>query len=159
MSDLNPVYLLVGLHAGLGEVAGLLFIWALVEIINNTPAGLIRAKKAALWGVVFIFASWITAGIYYVSHYGGVVKPVIMDGPLPWAHGVVLETKEHVFMYIPLLALVGYQAVRGIAEGRGKPVLSVTKWLLGLNVLLSFLMAWMGFLVSFVARLSAGGVK
>ena len=157
MFGIKFIYLLIGAHAGFGELAGLFFLWALVEVINDAPRGLERAKTAALWGIVFAFVSWISAGYYYTQHYGSIVKPLILAGPIPWAHLVMLETKEHVFIFIPVLALAGYRAVKGLGTDNGKQLQAATKWLLGLIALLCFVMAGMGYFVSLAVRLSSGG--
>jgi len=59
---------------------------------------------SSLLGFLSFMASWLSGGYYYVEHYGGAVKPLIKEGVYPWAHLVVMETKEHVFLFLPILA-------------------------------------------------------
>ncbi len=51
-------------------------------------------------------ASWLLGGWYYVTYYGSVVKPIIKSGPYPWAHLIVMESKEHIFLMLPILTAV-----------------------------------------------------
>ena len=95
---------LIGLHAWLGEFAALMFVWAFIELSSGADANIRRARTAVLLGLVFLFGAWFAGGYYYVEFYGAQVKPYIKEGPFPWAHGVVMETKEHVFLFLPLLA-------------------------------------------------------
>jgi glycopeptide antibiotics resistance protein len=79
---------------------------------NPSPERIKRAKLVALIGVVFLFLSWFTGGYYYVNIYGNNVKPLIKEGPFPWAHSIVTETKEHVFLFLPFLAILNYAAIK-----------------------------------------------
>jgi len=55
-------------------------------------------------GFLSFILSWIAGGYYYVEYYGGAVKPVIKAGEYSWAHLIVMETKEHIFLFLPILA-------------------------------------------------------
>ncbi len=153
---------LIGIHLAVGEIAILSFVWVIAELINPDIKRLRRAKIAALIGVVFFFLSWISGGYYYLTEYGSVIKPMIKAGASPWAHKIVMETKEHVFLMLPFLAFLVY----GIIANKGKEILSsknFRKWTLYLSGLVVFLgatMAFMGYLISSAARdaLAAGVV-
>ncbi len=97
---------LIGIHAGAGELGAVAFLWVFVELLKPSVRRVLRAKVAALVGVLAFFASWLVGGYYYVLYYGAEVKPVIKAGPVAWAHEIVTETKEHVFLFIPFLALL-----------------------------------------------------
>lgn len=143
----NP---LIGIHAGLGELGALLFLWVFVELLNPTEKRIKRAQLVALLGVIFIFLSWITGGYYYVEFYGSLVKPIIKEGPTPWAHSVVTETKEHVFLFLPFLSILAYGLIgklkTKIAKDRKLRVSILT--LVGLIVLVALSMAAMGYVIS-----------
>ena len=32
-------------------------------------------------------------------------RPIILAGPTPWAHLIVMEAKEHIFVFLPIIAL------------------------------------------------------
>ncbi|PIW97288.1 hypothetical protein COZ82_00380 [Candidatus Kaiserbacteria bacterium CG_4_8_14_3_um_filter_38_9] len=49
--------------------------------------------------------SWLAGGWYYWKYYGSVVKPIIVKGEYIWAHQVFMETKEHVFLFLPFATL------------------------------------------------------
>jgi len=96
-----------GLHVALGELSLLFIIWALVEVAwGPLGRGVLRAKIASLTGTILIFAHWLVSGWYYVAYYGPEVKPIIKAGPWPWAHAIFMESKEHIFLFLPFLALL-----------------------------------------------------
>jgi len=142
---------LIGAHAFLGEMGAVAFLWVLVEMLGeSTPNRIKRAKIAALIGVIAIFASWIVGGFYYVEFYGSNVKPLIKDGPQPWAHSLITETKEHVFLFLPFLSLLVLGTLckfkEAIASNRQARISVIILSLL--VVLIAFSMAGMGFLIS-----------
>lgn len=63
-------------------------------------------QNLSFWGGVSFVLAWIFGGYYYLQHYGGAVKPIIKSGQYPWAHAIVMEAKEHVFFFLPVLAIV-----------------------------------------------------
>ncbi len=144
------VHPLIGLHATLGELGVFAFLWMFVELLNPDEQRLRRAKIASFFGVIFLVASWLTGGYYYVVHYGEHIKPVIKEGPAPWAHGIVMEAKEHIFLFLPFLAIVIYAIVHSIGgllikdRALRKSVLT----LVALTVLIGLGMALMGYTVS-----------
>src|SRR3989338_2481334 len=103
---------LIGLHAGLGELGAIAFLWVLIEMMSPTPERVKRAKIVALIGVIALFLSWFIGGYYYVNTYGNEVKPIIKEGPQPWAHGIFMETKEHVFLFLPFLSILAFSIIR-----------------------------------------------
>ncbi len=93
------LHVLAGL-IGLGASYGIL----IVLFKRVTPLTFLRwASFVALISYIF---SWITGGYYYVLRYGAEVKPIILSGAYPWAHTFGMETKEHIFLFIPILAAV-----------------------------------------------------
>lgn len=142
--------LLIGLHAALGELGGLLFLWVFVEMLNPTESRIWRAQRVALMGMILLIFAWVIGGYYYVTYYGPFVKPVIKEGPLPWAHSVAMETKEHVFLFLPYLSIV----VWGLLRNNGLTLMTDMKMkvallvLIAAIVLITLAMAGMGFMVS-----------
>ena len=144
------MHALIALHAAFGEIGALLFLWVLVEMLNSSESSLRRARLAALLGVLFLFGSWAVGGFYYVTDYGTAVKPIIKEGPLPWAHSVITETKEHLFLFIPFIALLVWGLLKRyryefMQNARARLAVML---LSGLTVLLAFSMAGMGFIIS-----------
>ena len=141
---------LIGLHAWLGEFAALMFIWAFIELYSGADRNIIRARRAVLLGVVFLFAAWFAGGFYYVEFYGSGVKPLIKEGPFPWAHKVVMETKEHVFLFLPFLGLLAYGLMQRLGsrmahDGRARVA---ALYAVGSVAAIAASMAFFGFLVS-----------
>jgi hypothetical protein len=151
-------YTLVGAHAFMGEFGALCFLWALVEIINRSEASLARARIAAVLGVIALFGMLVDIENPYVTHYGPLDKPLILKGPMPWAHNLVMETKEHIALFIPIVALCATIALfHARSEGTGSPAYRYISMLCGLVVLMAFLMAGMGFIITTGVRVAVGG--
>lgn len=141
------VHPLVGVHAVLGEIGIFAFMWVFVELLNPTTQRLKRARIVAMLGVTFFLLSWIAGGIYYTEFYGPVVKPIIKEGPQPWAHNVVMEAKEHIFLFLPFLAIVNYLLIKNLKtqdNKKRKAILMLT----ALIIALGLLMALMGYLIA-----------
>lgn len=141
---------LIAFHAVLGEVGALAFLWVFVEMLNPSESRINRARKVALLGTLFLFGAWFFGGFYYVTDYGTLVKPVIKEGPLPWAHNVITETKEHVFLFLPFLAIFVLGLLRRYKDEfiQNKNFRTSVLVVSGLIVLLAFAMAGMGFIIS-----------
>ena len=135
------MHTLIALHAALGEAGALAFLWVLVELLN---------RIAAFLGVLFLTASWVAGGFYYVTEYGAAVKPLIKSGPLPWAHSVITETKEHVFLFLPFLAILAWGLLTRFRDEfmQNRDLRIATILVAGLVVLMAFAMAGMGFIIS-----------
>lgn len=63
--------------------------------------------------------SWLTGGYYYWFHYGGKVKPVILGGEFKWAHAVIMEAKEHAFLFLPVATVALAIALHCMLEDMG----------------------------------------
>lgn len=144
------MHFLIGIHAALGEAGALTFLWVMVEMLNPSESRLRRARIAALLGVLFLIGAWFFGGFYYITEYGAAVKPIIKSGPMPWAHEVITETKEHVFLFLPFLAILALGLLnRYHTEFLQNRNFRIAVLLLsGLIVLMAFAMAGMGFIIS-----------
>lgn len=94
------------LHIGFGELT-LLFTMGVVAALiwGSQNRKVLIAKIASLAGALSAILSWVISGTYYVVFYGPDVKPTIKSGPWPWAHSIFMESKEHVFLFLPFLAV------------------------------------------------------
>ena len=101
---LNNKPVLVGLHLALAIIGIDLFLWLAGELIGN-PLRRGRLKIVAPAATVSFALSWLLGGYYYVKYYGVLVKPGILAGAAPWAHGVAMEAKEHIFLFLLPMAL------------------------------------------------------
>lgn len=137
----------IGIHAIFGEVAAVLFLWTFVELfrgVDRTNVGRVRWISLAALGSLTL--AWIVGGNYYLTGYQQ-VKPIIVEGPQPWGHLVVMEAKEHVFLFLPVLGLLQTIALRSREEVTGDAryaMLVVT----GLLVLTALSMAGLGYLIA-----------
>ncbi len=145
---------LVGIHAITGILAIFAFLLIFVELLNPTEKITKRIQIFAFIGTILIFISWIVGGYYYVNYYGPDVKPLIKQSSAPWVHSVIMETKEHIFLFLPFLAIV----VTGMIFSydinllkNHKAKLSVLL-LCGLIILIGLAIAGMGYLISTAAR-------
>ncbi len=145
---------LIGIHAALGEAGVFAFLWLFVEILNPTVQRIKRARIAAILGLVLFVTAWLAGGYYYLTVYGSEVKPLIKEGPNPEGHKIFMETKEHVFLFLPFLALfvIGtLYAYDVVSDDKAKlAILAIS----GLIILLGLAMAAMGYLISTSARIA-----
>ena len=112
---INP---LIGLHAALGEFAVFAFLWVFVEMFNPNEKSIERAKTAATLGVLLLIGTWFIGGISYIFFYTPDVKPVILAGPDSWAHEIFTETKEHIFLFMPIIAVLAIATLNNDALRR-----------------------------------------
>jgi len=155
---MNPLILL---HATLAEIGLFAFLWILVELLNPTEARIERAQIASLVGLVGLLLAWFAGGLYYVEAYGLHVKPLINASDAKWAHGIVMEVKEHVFLFLPILSsltvilLYKYENELILNDVARKTIVLLS----GLIFILGFSIAGMGALISagYRVALGAGG--
>ena len=76
----------------------------LMHLLKKAPNYVFVSRIA--WSAVALFLlSWATSAYYYVTYYGTAVKPRILAGALPAGHAFFMETKEHIFLVLPFLAV------------------------------------------------------
>ena len=147
----NP---LIFVHAIAAEVGLFAFLWIVVELLNPTDARINRAKIAALIGVVCLLLAWILGGFYYVEVYGDVIKPVIKASDAKWVHSIVMEVKEHVFLFLPILSA----SVAALLFRFDKDLLTRTDARVGI-ILLSGLIFLLGFAIAGMGALIGAGYR
>lgn len=144
---MNPLILL---HATVAEIGLFAFLWVLVELLNPTENRINRAKIAAVFGVVCLLTAWLVGGFYYVEVYGSQIKPLIKASEAKWVHSVVMEVKEHVFLFLPILATLIvallYKYDKELIKSKDARLSIVL--LAGLVFLLGFSFAGMGAIIS-----------
>jgi len=140
-------------HVILGVIGVMLLYMVWMGLLKRAPRikFLVWSSFAAL---VSILASWGSALAYYVHFYGENVKPVIKAGEYSWAHSLVTETKEHVFLVLPFLAFILFITLflRGdkleTEEGLKKGLVYVA----GLAAIIGILITLAGVVISGAAR-------
>jgi hypothetical protein len=76
----------------------------LMHLLKRSPNYAFISRLA--WSAVALFLiSWATSAYYYITYYGSAVKPRILAGANPAAHAFFMETKEHIFLLLPFLAV------------------------------------------------------
>lgn len=90
-------------HIIIGVAIIVIAIMILLEIKNKKKGGLIK-PLSILAGVL----SWIVlipSAILYLIFYPA-TKTLVKSGSWPWAHSIVMETKEHWGMFLPIIATI-----------------------------------------------------
>jgi hypothetical protein len=138
---------LVLLHSISGGLSALILVWIIIETLYPTDRSLARARIASYAASFLITAGcWIAGGYNYLTAYGSQVKPVILAGPHPWAHEVVMETKEHIFVFLPIIdfalsiTLSALDRDTFLGDAKFRRALTMTTCLALFMVLLMFLM-------------------
>lgn len=151
----NPLILL---HAAVAEIGLFAFLWVLVELLNPTELRIERAKIAAVIGVVCLLTAWIVGGLYYVEVYGLHIKPLIKASEAKWVHSIVMEVKEHVFLFLPILATLIVALLHKYDKEliKSKDARVTIVLLSGLVFLLGFSLAGMGAIISSGYRFALG---
>lgn len=76
----------------------------LMHLLKKAP-NYVFVSRVAWSSAALFFISWATSAYYYVSYYGSAVKPRILAGTTPAAHTFFMETKEHIFLVLPFVAI------------------------------------------------------
>jgi len=96
-------------HVIFGVWGVIMAVWAMVEIINISEKNQKRVRTVGLLSSIFIWASYILGGWWYWVYFGAAEvgdKYIIKGGPWPWAHGFVMEVKEHLFFMVLLASML-----------------------------------------------------
>jgi hypothetical protein len=103
-------HILLFSHPTFGVLGLLAAVWVFVEALNASAANHRRLWLASLAVAGCFVLAWLLGGWYYVVFYH-TDKALIVSGPVPWAHSLFMETKEHLFfiplilaLYLPLVA-------------------------------------------------------
>src|SRR3989338_5103542 len=154
ISFLSYKPVLIGMHLGFAIVGIDAFLWYLGELATKSRSEKRKGLKlAAIAGIIGFALSWLAGGYYYVVYYGTLVKPVIKSGLAPWAHAIVMEAKEHIFIFILPVAITAVLAALANDDiraklGAGKETIK----LVGLVAALGLIIGAMGFIISAAAR-------
>ncbi len=142
------VYNLIA-HIILG-LMGVIAFYAVWMILLKEKYTLKWPKILAFVGTLSFFSSWVTGGYYYVKFYGKAVKPVILSGKYPWAHTVITESKEHIFLLLPFLSIAVFLTL-WLLENKIQSDNELKKWtayLSGLIFILGAIIAFAGVAIS-----------
>lgn len=152
MSVFQTISLVVHVISG---VVGVIAAYAiLIEILRQQP----EVKKIlarSIFSLAGYLLSWVFGGYYYLTYYGSKVKPLILNGPNPWAHSIFTEAKEHVFLLLPLIAAVTCLLVWANKSQLVQPgaLKKSFTWLTVIQVVLGAFVTIAGFIMSGSVRL------
>jgi len=124
--------------------------WVLVDALNANPGNHDRMKGMTKAVAVLIWLSYLVGGYWYVLHYGA-DKAVIIKGPWPFAHGFFMETKEHVFFMLLMIATL--LPIAASEDLGNKAAQKFVAWMAGLVIALGLLMEGSGAIISIGAKL------
>ncbi len=152
----------VVLHSVFGAIAAFSLTWIIIETYNLTENGILRIKIAGWVAAIFnIIGCWILGGYYYLTFYATDAKLKILESNQPWAHQILMETKEHIFLFLPIITLS--IALILLFQGKDNTLLTDKKAQRSI-ILLSFLALSMiillfifGSLISYTANVGFGG--
>src|ERR1700682_2398496 len=106
-------------HPTFGALGILAGVWVFVEVLNARESNQGRSHVASLATAGFIWASYLVGGYWYVTSYYA-DKARIVAGPWPFAHNFFMETKEHIFLLLLILAtFLPIAAYNNLASSRG----------------------------------------
>lgn len=143
------------LHPTFGMLAVLAALWLFVDALNAATVPPVRLHTAAGAVAVFIWLAFLFGGYWYVQYYA-VDKAVIQAGPWSFAHGLIMETKEHVFFTLLLLGSYLPVAVRNdLAADRNARLLVLSS--AALVVLLGLAMEGAGAVVALAVKMGLLG--
>ncbi|WP_313951126.1 hypothetical protein [Accumulibacter sp.] len=134
------------LHPTFGVLGMMAALWVFAEALNAREGNVARLRTLAMWSCGLIWLAYLSAGLYYVLYYGA-DKALINAGPWPWAHGLFMETKEHLFFLTLLAATLLPIATSGAVE-KSRAVRSLVLWTSGGVVLLALVMEGAGAVIS-----------
>ena len=92
-------------HVLFGVACIVAAVWLFVEVLHASEANLARIRRVSCVAATVMWLAFIIGGYWYVTAYKA-DKAIILKGPWPFAHDLVMETKEH--LVIMLLLLVTY---------------------------------------------------
>jgi len=147
---LHTASLILHIVLGLSAIA---FSYLVLMHLLHRNLELTFLKRISLAAFLLYLASWLTAGYYYVDFYGKSVKPLVVKS-YPWAHSVFMESKEHIFLFLPALSLVAYLIILFAGERLSADATLKRRvvWIAALTFLIGVYVTLSGVLVSGAAR-------
>jgi len=141
------IHVLIGVTGIIASYATLIWLFK-----RNIPIKLL--KLSSLVAFIAYITTWITGGYYYVVYYGSNVKPIIKEGPTPWVHLIIMEVKEHIFLFLPALSFVVLLVIwlQGRILQENKPLKNALALVALITFVIAVLMALGGVVISGSAR-------
>lgn len=134
------------MHPTFGVLGLIAAVWVFVEALNASDANAGRIRTAGVLTAILIWLAYIIGGYFYVLYYNA-DKAIILQGPWPYAHSFFMETKEHAFFMLLMLAtFLGIAVQTNVARLAGARQLVL--YTSGLVVLMALAMEGAGAMIS-----------
>lgn len=101
---MTPIFAIILIMHILAGLIGVGASYGALMVLFKRVIPLTFLRWASLVAFFSYLVSWFSGGYYYVMRYGLEVKPLILAGEYPWAHRFGMEVKEHIFLFLPVLA-------------------------------------------------------
>ena len=99
---MNPNLVLMA-HVLFGVTCMLGALWVFVDTLSVREGNLARIRLVSVVCAAAMWIAYLFAGYWYVVFYPA-DKAIILKGPWPLAHNLVMETKEHLVIILLLCA-------------------------------------------------------
>jgi hypothetical protein len=141
---MNEIILMA--HVLFGVACMVAAVWLFVDVLQANEGNLARIRRIS-WGAAgFMWLTFLIGGYWYVTSYK-IDKAIILKGPWPFAHNMVMETKEH--LVIMLLLLVTYLPIVAADNlAASKDARKLMLWVTVLVALLALAMDGEGAIIS-----------
>jgi hypothetical protein len=143
-----------------GEMSDLVLLLHVVFGVLTALGGLVvlmealllpASSRRLLWSAAVVagccWVAFVAGGAWYLTGYG-VGKTYILNGPRPWAHEIVMEVKEHVFLLLLLVATMLPMLVAEYRRRDERGMRVVVGTAAGLVTLLALLMEGFGGIIN-----------
>jgi hypothetical protein len=140
------------MHPAFGGLATLAALWVFVDTLNVKEATQSRIKKVSIICAILIWLAYVFGGYWYVLFYSA-DKALIKAGPWSFGHDFFMETKEHVFLILLLLATYLPIAASGKLSS-SKAARKIVLWVAGLIVPISLAMEGSGAVISIAVKVA-----
>lgn len=145
------------MHPTFGVLAMIAAVWVFVDTLNASSANDERVRSVSKLAAVLMWLTYVVGGYWYVTYYGG-DKAIIKAGPWAFAHSLFMESKEHLFLMLIMLAtFLPIAASGGVAGKPGNRTLVL--WTSALVILMALAMEGAGAFINMgvkVALLAKG---
>ncbi|MGL1893054.1 MAG: hypothetical protein OCD02_15575 [Spirochaetaceae bacterium] len=152
MFDISSTTLHV-LFATLGIVLALFVIIKVFKVKQKSNKNIFIISCISTVSICF---SYLFGGLLYVLHYGG-HKAIIKASEKAWAHGIIMETKEHIFLILILLALMLPPFVKNSDFLKGKDSKKIVITTALLITILGLFMGYFGSIITGVVKAVTDG--
>ncbi|MBF0496770.1 MAG: hypothetical protein HQK58_09380 [Deltaproteobacteria bacterium] len=139
-------------HATFGMLCIIASVWVFVDTLNASRGNVVRIKLMSRAVAGFMWLAFLVGGYWYVTYYYA-DKALILKGPWPFAHHLVMETKEHLVIMLLLLTTFLPIAASGNLVAN-KSARNVVLWVVGLIILTGMLMEGSGAIIGMGVKLA-----